>query len=84
MPGLSRADLARKLGASRARITQVLNLLYLAPEVVETIAALGDPLPRPFITERSLRLLWGLPSDEQIRAARRLVPHGEPGRCLKQ
>lgn len=40
----SRADLARKLGVSRARVTQVLGLLELKPEVVE---ALGDPLSTP-------------------------------------
>ena len=39
----SRADLARKLGVSRARVTQVLKLLGLAPEVLGTIAARGDP-----------------------------------------
>ncbi|NOQ22908.1 MAG: hypothetical protein GQ565_09735 [Candidatus Aegiribacteria sp.] len=33
MEELSRADLARKLGLSRARVTQILNLLGL-PEVL--------------------------------------------------
>ncbi len=47
------ADLARKLGVSRARGTQVLRLLNLAPEVLRVIAALGDPLP--IVTERRLR-----------------------------
>lgn len=61
----SRADLARKLGVSRARVTQVLRLLDLAPEVVAFVAALGDPLPRPVISERTLRPLLNLPAKEQ-------------------
>ena len=61
----SRADLARKLGRSRARVTQVLGLLELTPEVVEALAALGDPLPKPIVTERGLRSLLGLPAEEQ-------------------
>jgi len=49
----SRADLDRKLGMRRARVTQVLALLDLAPEVVEPLAALGDSLPKPIVTERA-------------------------------
>jgi len=61
----SRADLARKLGVSRARVTQILRLLTLAPEVLDTIASLGDPLPSPIITERMLRPIVSLPAEEQ-------------------
>ncbi len=61
------ADLARKLGVSRARVTQVLRLLNLAPEVLKAIAALGDPLPSPIVTERRLRPIVNLPADEQRR-----------------
>jgi len=61
----SRADLARKLGISRARVTQMLRLLRLAPEVLETIAGLGDPLPSPIITERRLRPVVSLPPEAQ-------------------
>jgi hypothetical protein len=39
----SSAGLARKLGICSARVTQVLRLLSLAPEVIDTIATLGDP-----------------------------------------
>jgi hypothetical protein len=63
----SRADLARKLGMTRARVTQVLGLLDLAPEVVEALAALGDPLPKPIVTERGLRSLLNLSSTAQKR-----------------
>jgi hypothetical protein len=62
----SRADLARELGLTRARVTQVLGLLDLAPDVVHAIAELGDPLPRPIVTERMLRPLLKLPIDAQM------------------
>jgi hypothetical protein len=51
----SRAELARKLGVSRARVTQVLNLLKLSRGAVRKIEALGDPLEVPIVTERQLR-----------------------------
>lgn len=63
----SRADLARKLGVSRARVTQILRLLRLAPEVLESIADLGDPLPSPIITERRLRPVVNLSPEDQKR-----------------
>ncbi len=59
----SRADLARQLG-----VTQVLGLLDLAPEVVEIVLGLGDPLSTPVVTERSLRPHLKLPVEEQGRA----------------
>jgi hypothetical protein len=61
----SQADLARKVGISRARVTQILRLLKLAPEVQKVVAALGDPLPSPIITERRLRSVINLPVKEQ-------------------
>jgi hypothetical protein len=61
----SRADLARRLGLTRARVTQVRGLLELTPEVVGALAALGDPLPKPIVTERGLRSLRGRPAKEQ-------------------
>ncbi len=69
----SRADLARQLGVTRARVTQVLGLLDLAPEVVNILAALGDELTRPVVTERMLRRLLNLPAEEQHRAVREFV-----------
>jgi hypothetical protein len=72
-PNMSGADLARRLGVSRARISQVLRLLDLAPEAVGIIVAFGDPLPAPIVSERSLRVLIGLPIDEQIRVAHGLA-----------
>jgi hypothetical protein len=69
----SRADLARRLGVTRARVTQVLGLLELTPEVVEALAALGDPLSRPIVTERGLRSSLNLPASEQKHILQAIV-----------
>jgi hypothetical protein len=53
----SRADLSRKVGVSRARVTQILNLLKLPEEIIEKVASMGDPLLKPVVTERGLREL---------------------------
>jgi ParB-like chromosome segregation protein Spo0J len=68
----SRADLARQQGISRARVTQVLQLLNLVPDVLNAIAALGDPLCARSITERTLRCLVHHPAEEQRRQVRRI------------
>lgn len=52
---LSRADLARKLGISRARVTQILNLLKLPEELINEIEAMADYWGRRLATEKSLR-----------------------------
>jgi len=61
----SRTDLARKKGISRARVTQILNLLKLDPEVQEVVVRLGDPLPSGRVTERKLRGLLSLSARQQ-------------------
>jgi transcriptional regulator with XRE-family HTH domain len=70
------ADLARKLGVSRARVAQILRLLRLAPDVLQQIAELGNPLPTPAITECILRPIVDLsPNDQRewmARFARRI------------
>jgi hypothetical protein len=70
----SQADLARPLGVTRARVTQVLGLLDLAPEVVEAVTGLGDPLSISVVTERSLRPLLKLPAEEEGRALVAIAP----------
>jgi hypothetical protein len=61
----SAAELPRALDMSRARITQVPSLLRLHPEVLQQIAALGDPLQAPIVTERKLRDVSKLSAAEQ-------------------
>ena len=53
----SQADLAREMGVSRVRITQVMNLLKLAPEVQEQLLRLEDEKAVRFFSERRLRPL---------------------------
>ncbi|GEM_PF-1893694 len=55
LEGLSRADLARRFGCSRARVTQKLNLLNLPRDLLLEIEAMGDYWERRLVTERSLR-----------------------------
>jgi hypothetical protein len=55
LEGLSRADIARKFGCSRARITQKLNLLNLPRELLLEIKAMGDYWELRLVTERNLR-----------------------------
>lgn len=69
----SRAELARALGVSRARVTQVLGLLQLAPSVIDTVRSLGDPLVSSAVGERALRLLVALPPSEQWQATEGLL-----------
>jgi len=51
----NQADLARKLGISRARVTQILRLLKLDSLIIQELEKLGDPLKARIITERMLR-----------------------------
>ena len=51
----NQSGLARKLGISRVRIHQILNLLKLDSLIVKELEKLGDPLKSRIITERMLR-----------------------------
>ncbi len=61
----SPADLSRHLKVSRARVTQILKLLHLSPDVIDMIFALADPLRNPIVTERRLRTLLSLNAEQQ-------------------
>jgi hypothetical protein len=51
----TQAAIARRKGITRARVTQVMGLLRLAPEIREQVLSLPDTVRRPAITERALR-----------------------------
>ena len=70
----SPAEMARRIGVSRARVTQVLQLLKLSPNVLDRIVALGDLLPSSIITERSLRLIVNMPLEGQNRWIAETLP----------
>ena len=49
---MTKADLARKFGISRARVTQVMNLLKLPEELIREVGEIGEYWERRFGTER--------------------------------
>ena len=51
----SKAELARKEGLSRARVTQILNLINLAPEIQNYLMITTDRKDLKILTERRLR-----------------------------
>jgi hypothetical protein len=51
----SQAKIARREGITRARVTQIMGMLRLAPEIQQHVLSLPDMVHRPAITERALR-----------------------------
>jgi hypothetical protein len=51
----NQSGLALKLGISRARVTQILNLLKLDSLIIQELERLGDSFKSRIITERMLR-----------------------------
>jgi hypothetical protein len=51
----SQAEIARREGITRARVTQIMGMLRLAPEIQEQILSMPEIHCRPTITERILR-----------------------------
>jgi hypothetical protein len=63
------AEIARYEGYSRARATQIMNLLLLAPEIQNHILSLSLAASRHPVTERSLRPVTQIENQmEQIAA----------------
>lgn len=56
----SYAEVARQLGMTRARLTQIMNLLLLAPDIQERIL-LSDARTLSFLTERAIRSVLRAP-----------------------
>lgn len=51
----NQAEMARLKGISRARVTQILNLLKLDKNIIDNLERIGDPMDKKVITERKLR-----------------------------
>lgn len=49
------ADHARRDGITRARVTQVMGMLRLAPEIQKHILSMPETVRRSAVTERALR-----------------------------
>lgn len=66
--GESRADLARRLGVSRARVTQVLQVLDLDSAALELLGRNSGPSE---VSERALRSLRGVSAEAQCEQVAR-------------
>jgi hypothetical protein len=51
----NQAELARREGVSRARVTQVMGLLRLAPEIHDAILSMPATTHRPALAEPAVR-----------------------------
>ena len=51
----NQAELAKLKGISRARVTQILNLLKFNKSIIDKLEQIGDPMYRKVISERGLR-----------------------------
>jgi hypothetical protein len=70
----SQAEIARKEGVTRARVTQILGLVRLAPEIQEKILTWPDTLLRRHLTERVLRPIGAIADQcDQIREFQRFL-----------
>jgi ParB-like chromosome segregation protein Spo0J len=71
---LNQAAIARREGITRARVTQVMGLLRLAPEIQQQVLSLPDAVRRPAITERALRPIAQFPQErDQLHAFQQLL-----------
>jgi len=69
----SKNELARKLGLSRVRMTQMMNLLKLNPEIIQKIYSF-EPAAFNFLTERRLRPLTRIrDKNRQIAVFRKML-----------
>lgn len=76
----NQAQIAQQEGITRARVTQVMSLLRLNPEIQEAILAMSDSFSRTHVTEHALRPITQFSAREQVEAFRELMglqlPHG--------
>lgn len=70
----NQADLARTFGLTRARVTQLLQLLDLHPAILAYGKSLPPGTPTKLVTERGLRPLLGFTSLRQLKVARQRIP----------
>ena len=64
----TQAAIARREGITRARVTQIMALLRLAPEIQEQILSMPRMVGRPAISERALRPVIQLSDPSEQRA----------------
>jgi hypothetical protein len=69
----NQAELARTFRLTRARVTQLLQLLDLHPDILAYAKGLPPGTPTKMVTERGLRPLLKLKPEQQLRKAGRAV-----------
>lgn len=69
---VSKNQVAKRFGVSRARACQLLNLLELNPSILQQLQSIKDVDEHNFWTERRLRKIAGMKKFEQISAFNRL------------
>ena len=69
----NRAWLARHHGLTRARVTQLMSLLRLHPDILDYVRNLPVGTPERLVTEKRLRTLTKLPASQQLLCATRLL-----------
>jgi len=71
--GKTKADIARIMGSSRARVTQVMSLLKLHPDIQVYLNNTKHDLNTELLTERRLRDIAAIQnSEDQLTAFRKL------------
>ena len=74
----NQTEIARREGITRARVTQVMATLRLAPEIRQHILSMPETVRQPAINERALRPIAQLDDPADQRACfDRLVEHIE-------
>jgi len=69
----SLADVARELGITRARVSQVIGLLKLTPEIQKALLGLQDQKAIRYFSERRLRPLLTIKNfSQQIREFKKM------------
>jgi hypothetical protein len=69
---VSKSQVAQRFGVSRARVTQMLNLLDLDDTILEQLTSIKDVDEHNFFTEYRLRSLALLDGNEQLAEFNRL------------
>ena len=66
--------IARREAITRARVTQIMRMLRLAPEIQEHILSMPDATHRPSITEQILRSISPITNiHDQLQELRKLL-----------
>ncbi len=63
----TRVEIAKRFGVAAGRVSNIMNLLKLAPEIQQTIRELPVGTPRRVMSEHGLRELARLPMGEQLQ-----------------